>query len=263
MKRRALFFALIVSFATLFASVARADVIAGPRYGDFLYAHQKEVQWLNKSFYANGKNGSLTFYEAPGSKNVTATIENGEIIYFTGMYDYEGKMWGISYDYGWAPMSQLLFVYDYHAFADEYKNEINTPGDEDKASLKTGDTVVAWSWPGSGVKLTVGVLMKTAFYNTNQAFRVYNDGQGRRWAYVRSLYCDSGNYNDVWVCLSDPTNENIPAFNPAPEPAPLDFGDTNASGGLSPLVLAIILVAAVAVWTALLIRVFWKPKRKG
>ena len=44
----------------------------------------------------------------------------------------------------------------------------------------------------------------------------YKDDEGREWVYIDTFWNDS----DVtgWICASDPDNEAIPAFDPAPKP---------------------------------------------
>ena len=69
-------------------------------------------------------------------------------------------------------------------------------------------------------------------------------------------------HRNVWICVSDPTNSDIPALNPPPPPELWQPGDTNVSNNwLSTHLLVIILVAALVVGTAVLIRVFWKPNK--
>ena len=91
---------------------------------------------------------------------------------------------------------------------------------------------------------------------------------------------------DLWVCLSDPSNQDIPAFNSAPEPVlwpaadpngnqiavsttdpalspsptdPLTLPDTGKPWLSTPL-LIIILVVVLVVATVVLIQIFWKKK---
>ena len=49
----------------------------------------------------------------------------------------------------------------------------------------------------------------------NEGHIIFTDDEGRDWGYVSYFY----GFRDFWVCLNDPSNPNIPAFNPAPEPS--------------------------------------------
>src|SRR5215469_2087459 len=57
-------------------------------------------------------------------------------------------------------------------------------------------------------------LKESDFY-----MKTYKDSEGREWGKV-GYYADvgGGSYVSGWVCLGDPGNSDIPAFNPAPKP---------------------------------------------
>jgi hypothetical protein len=87
----------------------------------------------------------------------------------------------------------------------------------------------------------------------------YRDGDGREWIFISYLYAR----RSTWVCLDDPSSNNIPAFNPEPEPVPWQPEArylTPVKSLSSPPVLAVLLVVALVVVTIVLIRVFWKKK---
>jgi hypothetical protein len=87
----------------------------------------------------------------------------------------------------------------------------------------------------------------------------YTDPQGRVWGFIGYLY----GHRNIWVCLSDPLNSDIPAFNPAPPPTPweptlehVDIGEP-VSGTV---VIIAVLVVLVTGGTAVLIKVLWRGK---
>ena len=67
------------------------------------------------------------------------------------------------------------------------------------------------------------------------------------------------------MCLSDPLNREIPAFNPPPEPvrwvSETEHTEIWQSDNTVPIV--IIMVALLVIGTAVLIKVFWKPNKQG
>jgi hypothetical protein len=89
----------------------------------------------------------------------------------------------------------------------------------------------------------------------------YEDAQGREWGFVPYLY---GSRN-IWVCLDEPLNSDIPAFTPTPAPGPwvpdTEHEDIKKPGNKM-LLLVIILVVALTIGTAGLMRVLWKPGRE-
>ena len=274
-KHSAVFLLITACFLFIFAPFAYADVIVEPN-NDFYTQHSSECTYLNRSFYANGEGGSISLKKEPGSKEETASVKNGKVINIIFTYNYEGEIWGVTLIYedntpfsvlpnGWVPMSQLLIVYDYLSFAQDHQAEIYSfTGSYD--SLKTADKIIMWSWPGSGVEAGSIDQGENSDLSVTDA---YKDDQGREWGFIGYWH---GNRN-FWICISDPANSDIPAFNPPPKPVLWQPGDTstntpeavntntNKSGPSMPTII-IVLVSAVVICTAVLIRVFWKP-RKG
>ena len=129
--------------------------------------------------------------------------------------------------------------------------------------LDEADEVVFWTWPGSGSYNTIlGQPYKDNVFGEAYLLftRSYVDADGREWGFFTSKY-----WQNIWVCLSDPSNPDIPAFNPAPEPELWQPGEGQLEmpGGLPLPVLIIILVAALAIASAVLIRVLWRRKAKS
>ena len=253
---------LFVCMIFTFAPFARADVISEPS-NDFYNRHREECSHIGRSFYANGEGGSISLLKEPGSKSAVMTIDNGDTLYIDFTYNYRGEDWGIASFYdpdksynewpnGWVPMDQLLLVYDYLAFDNDHEEEFYAyKGGYD--SLKAADVIYMWSWPGSGETVGTLVYEDSRFMEINTA---YKDDAGREWGFIGYWY---GNRN-FWVCLSDPANDSIDAFNPAPEPAlwqPTNpTGDSQNKDMIVPA-LAIILVSCIVIVTGVLIKIFW------
>ncbi|MDR1131112.1 MAG: hypothetical protein LBL15_01690 [Oscillospiraceae bacterium] len=264
MKKRCFTILLLaVWFLLLFPLAAYADVLIEPD-NDFYTRHRDACTALRRSFYANGESGAVSVKKEPGSKTETAVIENGEVINIMFTYNHKGEIWGVTEIYtegkrpnGWIPMDQLLLVYDYISFSEEHQDDFYAYTGSYEA-LKTAEEIVLWSWPGSGD--TQGNF-ETLSDENSENFSLspaYRDGQGREWGFIAYWH----QYRNVWVCISDPTNSDIPAFNPPPQPELWQPDDTNApkSGRSTPL-LIIILVTLLVASTAILIRVFWKPNQ--
>ena len=268
---------------------ANADVIFEPE-DDFYERHRNECGYMGRNFYANGEDGYVTLLSEPEFGKETATIENGAILLIQYTYDYSGEVWGVGFNPGWVPMSDLILVYDNTSFFEEHEQEFTKyQGNSD--ILLNARRVVFWSWPGSGEitmehvpsadnrELEGGWL--TATYS-------YTDNDGRQWGYIPYFYAVKGQ----WVCLSEPSNRVIPAFNVAPEPVLKQPGNSglapdvipgNSPGndstpgrdpappaepdrkpptdGLSLPVIILILVGVIVVVTAALIGIFWKRKK--
>lgn len=268
MKKR--LFALLIVFVLLImpAIAARADVIDEPREDTFYFKHRDELVYIQRYFIVNSPGGSLPVIAEPGSKENLAVLNNDEEIYIEYAYQYRGAFWGYTRFWdsetrkewieGWAPMEQLLVIYDHVSFAEEHGSELHGyTGNYDW--IRTIDEIVLWTWPGSGVvKETLG---REHFDRYGSFMQAYTDPQGREWGFVEYWY----GVKNVWICVSDPSNRDIPAFNPASPPAPWQPGDLLPSQ-ISVSVdiwLVIILVAIVAAVTIILIRVFLKPKKAG
>lgn len=267
MKKRCFIFLLLaVSFMLMFPLAAHADVLIEPN-NDFYTRHSGECVSLNRSFYVNGESGFVSFKKQPGSNDETARLENGDVINIMFTYSHNSEAWGVAEIYntedepnGWVPMNQLLLKYDYISFAEDYQSEFYSyTGGYDM--LYEARDIVLWTWPGSGE--TAWILENQwrnseADANFFMASHAYMDEEGREWGFFGYIY---GSKNS-WICLSDPTNTDISAFNPATPPELWQPDNTTApSNGLPAPVLAIILVAVLVIGTVILIRVFWKPSR--
>ena len=252
-----------VCFLLAIPLTANADVIMTP-INDFYAQHSSECVFLGRSFYINGEAGFVSVKEAPDSTKEIAVIENGECILIQFTYDYKEQSWGAALFWdqgrpdGWVPMEQLVPVYDYISFEKEYLKEFYPYGGDYDTLFVAGD-IVFWAWPGSGEQAWIlEEEWRNAETDANflQATHAYKDNEGREWGFFPYVY---GRKN-TWVCLNDPGNRDIPAFNPPPQPElwqPQNAGVPQRT--LFMPLLIIVLVAAVVVSAAVLIRRFGKP----
>ena len=113
-------------------------------------------------------------------------------------------------------MTELLLVYDYISFDEEHQREYY-PYTGDYAELYAVGDIVFWKWPGSGVTdwtLQAQYRNEETDRNFLMASHAYKDSEGREWGFFQYVY----GMRNMWVCLSDPSDGDIPAFNPAPGP---------------------------------------------
>ena len=250
-----------------------ADILYEPR-DDFYIRNRKDCEDLRLNFTANGADGYVSVKREPGSDREIIAVENGEMFRIYLVYNNQGESWGLcdrvmptfsdeegwNWYTGWAKMEELLLVYDYLAFEKEHENEFyGYDGSYDKVT--NAEKNVMWTYPGSGVVAGIHSEKIDEDYLNWYNPQTYRDAEGREWIYLRRL--PQGDVFNIWICVSDPENEDIPAID-QPRENPLT-GDMFAapSPGLSLPRVVIIMVTALLIGTAVLIRLFWKPNKKA
>jgi len=253
MKKRGLVLLVLFMIITLVCPVmyVLADMIVEPD-DSFFSKNRHRTEYIGRSFYANGEDGFIPIVSEPGSNKRVDAYLNGETIFIQFTISHGGERWGLRFPTGWVPMSQLVMVYDQITFAEENdQNWRDFDGDLEK--MRETMKVVVWTWPGSGEIVNIirgnhGLL--------GSFTRSYTDAEGREWGI---LGFQPRYYN--WVCISDPSNEDIPAFNAAPIPDLIPAATRiPPPDGIPILVLITILVVVLVGTTAVLIRVFWKKR---
>ena len=255
---------IAVCFLLLPSLVVYADVIVEPENA-FYNQYRNQIIYLGRSFSANGADDFVSVRKEPGSKSEIAKLQNGEVTYVQYSCLYDGDFWGFTFEYfGWIKMEQFSVLYDYVAFEEDHFDELYQYSG-DYTEIKETRSAVAWPWPGADAPLWTFEDLDMGSFRASYA---YKDDVGREWGFVTYLY---GSRN-VWFCLSDPLNRDIPAFNPAPEPSVwesetvhIDIREYVDTQGKETSILFVIigLVAVLVIGTAVLIKVFWKPDKTG
>ena len=256
---RRIFLILLACVFLASSSVAYADAIYEPQ-NDFTKKHLSDLVELKRSFTANGKDGTVAVKAKPGAKLNTTSIKNGSVIFIQYSCLYGGEFWGYAENAGdsrqysgWVKLDQMLVNYDHITFAEEHQNEFYA---YEGAYSEITDPwpCVTWPWPGAG-NMQSEMTVNPVIFSISHA---YLDKEGREWGFISDYKRSRG----LWICLSDPLNLDIPTFNPAPEPYPWVSVTTHVDlkGKFAIVDIIIALVAVVVVGTAVLIRVFWKPK---
>jgi len=233
---------------------------------DFYAQHRNYILPLRRNFVANSDNTLVSVRNAPGSELEIALFENGEIVFVEFSCLYDGEFWGLVVihennfpdDYGWVNLDEFLVLYDYVSFEKDHVDELHEYTGNFE-NIDAAGAMIAWQWPGSGVPLWTIDRVNTSSLSIAYA---YMDDDGREWGFIRYIF-GGGN---IWVCLSDPLNPDIPAFNPAPPPgvwlSDTEHTDIATLDGTS-FLFPVILVSVVAVTSIVLIFVLWTPNKKN
>jgi len=245
--------------------VVFADAIYEPQ-DDFYYRNRNYCEYLQLNFTANGADGFVSVKQEPGSDNEIIAIENGETIHIYIIYNHRGESWGLcdrgwTLYTGWIKMEQLLLVYDYLAFEKEHKDEFYKYNGSYE-NVINAEKIVFWTYPGSGAVAGIYDEKIDESIRINSYNLAYKDAEGREWIYAK--YFPNG-INNSWICVSDPENEdiNIPAITEQRENPMTGDMFTAPSPGLSLPWAVVIMVAALIIGTAVLIRLFWTPNKKS
>ena len=267
--RKCIIALIAVCFLLMPIFTAYADLLIEPE-NDFYAQHRNQIIYLGRSFLANGANGFTTVKKEPGSKNEIAKLHNGEVTYVQYSCLFNGEFWGIlthvgtssNGKTGWVRLDEMLVLYDYVAFEEDHFNEIYYYNG-DYNEIQENRSAIAWPWPGADAPLWT---FEDLDMNSFRASYAYKDNEGREWGFVTYLF---GSRN-VWFCLSDPLNRDMPVFNPAPEPSVWESEtvhidirqqiDTQEKESLM-LLIIIVLIVALVIGTAVLIKVFLKKDK--
>ena len=247
---------IVVCWSLIPALVVNADLVVTPN-NDFYVQHKDKIIYLGRSFTANGKDGTAAVKKEPGSKFDKEKLQNGTKAYIQYSCLYDGEFWGFTFDYsGWIKLDQMLVLYDYIAFAEDHPDEFYAYNG-DYAEIKETHAAIAWPWPGADAPLWTFEDLDTDGFRASYAFK---DVEGREWGFVSHLY---GNRN-IWICLSDPLNRDLPILCPAPEPSVwvsetehVDIKQYTAENDFTKM-LIVVLVLSVVIGTAVLIKHSWK-----
>ncbi|MCL2672048.1 MAG: hypothetical protein FWF10_08430 [Clostridiales bacterium] len=239
--------------------------------GDYIYDIKLGFDGnIARYFSPNNPAGFVSAKESPGSDHEVFTLENGAYCHVWATFYFKETLWGCienednRFLYGWVPMDQMHAEYDSTVFKEEFRDSITYKKEAELSldCLIEADNLVLWAWPGSGLIVDIaygeGIGSKLFLYRVE----TYVDAEGREWVYDSLFYTGKGHVYDVWICISDPTNEDISI--PGLERKLLEYESppTKENKPLSPLALAIILVSGAVLGSAVLILIFWKPKKR-
>lgn len=193
---------------------AFADVLWEPN-NRFYEKHRDECESVVRTFYANGPEGFVTLWDAPGGSSVQAQYENGTAL----MVYWQYQDWGCVYERGdiegWVPMDQLALRYDGRSFAEEYEDFITDYNGEFADYAGGAEVIYFYAYPGApkvGEQREAGgdwhVLDNLTGRGGEKSYisKIFVDEEGRTWGYVSYMY---GRLN-AWFCLDEPDGRDFP-----------------------------------------------------
>ena len=236
------FVCLILAFVP---SAVFADVVMG---NDFFYDNEDETEYIGRLFIANSGKGYVSSQIEPGAGKTVEKFENGNMVPISYVYGKAGTYWGMLpighylWMPSWIPMDDLLMLYDVEDFEEEHQSELyRFTGSLD--SLYEAGQFYFWRWPGSDwakilVDLNDHFGSDPDMDDINNEFETglaYMDSEGREWVSVSTwggspyawMY---GRTGAGWVCISDPADGDIPAFNASPDPTLWPSGTATETG---------------------------------
>ncbi|MCL2671078.1 MAG: hypothetical protein FWF10_03470 [Clostridiales bacterium] len=219
--RRGLFVIAILFLLAACAPPAPARRVYDPENAFYL-RNREDCAREGRDFLINGEDGYVPVLREPGAGPELDRIPNNAVCY--AFCTYQGR-WALVLHMapddgrrteGWVALDGMLAIYNRHDFYADHADAFYTC-DGDYSALQSAETIVLWAWPGSGIK--TGSLTHDKGFRVTEAWR---DETGRVWGWFW-LPAESEPH---WVCLSDPSNENIPGTVPPPFPwtAPVPIG---------------------------------------
>ena len=254
---------------------AAADVLPEFR-DDFLEDHFGECTYQDRDYILNGPEGYVSLYAAPGQAVRERALLNGETVWGAWVYtDGAGERWvGLTgeedpenWSYalqGWVRETELAPRADGKTFSQQYGDAFTELDGAFLDAFAQAEQVAFWAYPRceTAPEVWTGEEVREWLGEDGDASRLvtecYVDDAGRTWGHVIYFY----GRTDGWICLSDPENttpDPDPELLALPELVP-PAGELPAGTGGLP-VLAIALVAAVVIVTAVLIPILCRRRK--
>lgn len=199
---------------------AQADILWAPRDNSFYDRHSNELTYVGRQFLANGPEGYITVWNAPGGNTVVSQYENGAALWVYYAYQDWGLIgdWGGDLTEGWIPLADLSLIYDHISFEEEYVSQIRDYKGEFAGYSGELTCVNFYEYPGAPeVKLPYEPVsayreeIKNILTGKDQDWgeaisKVFTDEEGRAWGYVDYLY----RRVEGWFCLDNPDGADFP-----------------------------------------------------
>jgi hypothetical protein len=263
MKKRILL--IVTALFLLIQSTAYADVIFEPE-DSFYRRNQEMMVYLGRSFVANGSGGTVPIMSEPASNRTVSDWQNGDEVFVSFTCLFDGDYWGYT-EYarrggnwlgGWVKMEQL---FGSHTFEQQNRGAFSAYNGDYGEIIAAGSAYV-WNWPGTDV---APWLLEDVDMTMFSVGSIYTDGEGREWGQIGYYF----GRMEGWVCLDEPMNNDIPAFNPTPAPThesqswtPQTAHTEIPPAALPVIVIITVLVAVTAIGTAVLLSRLHKRAEK-
>ena len=203
------FLTCILTLAALLAltAPARADILWEPDDNAFYKSHREECSAEDRAYIANGGDGFVTAWDAPGGSQVRFQHENGERLWVSFVYQEWGllTLWKDHKEIsGWAPLADLFLVYDYISFDEEFADQITDYNGEFAGYDGSAEAVNFYAYPGAPeiTQTFEGSLSLTQDLTGSEdqpsyITRIFVDEEGLTWGFVTYMF---GRQN-AWFCL--------------------------------------------------------------
>ena len=250
----------ILMVMALLVTTAAADVIWEPE-DRFFEQHRSECVREDRSYYAAG-DAAVAVYNKPGGRAV-GEIPAGSAVNISHIWtSSNGDAWGLvdARDQSfWVPMTDAMqLVYDVRSFTKQFSSQFRDyDGSFEELCTSEDIPVVFYSFPGSGFVVARFDHLEQS-YSALSPDKVWTDSEGRVWGQIGYYMAARG-----WVCLSDPSNEEIPAAEYAMNVPRAQSGDILTASGRDNTVAAVGAgVGGVAAVSLVLLAVFRYLKKK-
>lgn len=211
------FLGLLLALFTMLSPSAYADILWEPD-NSFYKSHADDCEYHDRFYTANGPQGYVTLYDAPNSGTPVAQVENGTELYIAYQYEnwgctsYSGAA-GAEPTVGWLPLDQLVLVYDYLVFEDEFSSAFQPYQGEFADFDGDADALYCWNYPGAAEPRTSWKsndgMLSHAFEDLsgdNAFSHTFTDEEGHVWGFCSYLY----GIRNFWVCLDAPAQQSFP-----------------------------------------------------
>lgn len=265
--RRFLSCILILPVLFALAVPAYADIVWEPMDNSFYNRHSGQCEYESRAYYANGRDGFVTLWDAPGGTVVRAQYENGEKLWVYYLYNGSWALIGRWENHeelsGWVPLADLALAYDWQCFEEDYADRIKPYSGEFADFDRELAVINFYEYPGAP---SIDTVFKTEGQesalenltgrgdNSSCLRNVFVDEDGRTWGFLGYLY----GIRNVWFCLDEPDGEDFPIREvPDPDLIPAQTPSLPAKG-YAPYAL----VAAATAVTGGLLAVFYGGRNK-
>lgn len=246
---------------------AYADIMWEPQDNQFFKQHG--CTYENRSYRANGPEGFVTAWDAPGGSVVQAQYQNGEALWV----GYTWQDWALISRWedgkettGWIPMAELSLIYDYLSFQEEYADQIRPYNDEFANYAGDAKEVNFYEYPGApeveqsfetGSNSGLNILENLTGSGESPSYisSIFVDEDGRTWGFITYLY----GFRNAWFCLDAPDGEGFPVRTVAEPEITAPQAPVLPTRSYVPYLL----VAVVVVATGGLLAVFYGKRRKA
>ena len=212
-------FAAFLSLLALLALAAPAcaDAWQDPPSDRFFESHRGQCTYENRRYYANGKEGFITLWDAPGGSEVRAQYENGEVLWTSCTY----RSWALvsrredrTGTAGWVKLADLYRLYDYISFQEKYGDQFREYGGElGDYALREGEVYFGlWehpydSWPRERLEMRPALLdaLRGTAGQDGCISEVYIDRNGWSWGFVKEL----SDIRNFWILLDNPECDGL------------------------------------------------------